>query len=142
MVRNCVAVRRGDSNSGYRNSGDSNSGDFNSCNFETGHFNSSKSKFINVFNKKCNREIWENCEKPNFIYFDITSWISFGDMTDEEKIQYPKAFVCGGYLKTFTYKEAWQNAFKTATKSDIALLKALPNFNKKVFFEITGIKID
>lgn len=69
------------------------------------------------------------------------SWVSFNDMSDEEKVQYPKAFVCDGYLKTFDYKEAWQNSFKNASKSDIALLKALPNFDTAVFFEITGIII-
>ena len=62
-------------------------------------------------------------------------------MTDEEKIQYPKAYVCDGYLKSFTYKEAWANAFKGATERDIELLKALPNFDTEVFEEITGIKI-
>jgi hypothetical protein len=62
-------------------------------------------------------------------------------MSDKDKIDYPKAYVCDGYLKTYTYKEAWQKAFKSASKEDIELLKALPNFNAKVFEEITGIKI-
>jgi hypothetical protein len=30
-------------------------------------------------------------------------------MTEEEKKAYPKAFVCDGYLKKFTYKKAWSN---------------------------------
>ncbi len=62
-------------------------------------------------------------------------------MTDEEKQQYPNAYVCKGYLKKYDYKEAWQNAYKEATKQDIELLKALPNFDAKIFKEITGIKI-
>ena len=63
-------------------------------------------------------------------------------MTDEEKIKYPKGFVCDGYLKTFTYKEAWKKSFNNASKEDIELLKKLPNFDKNVFFEISGINID
>jgi hypothetical protein len=62
-------------------------------------------------------------------------------MTDKEKIDNKNAFVCEGYLKTFEYKEAWVEAYKTATKEDITLLKALPNFDADVFFEITGIKV-
>lgn len=62
-------------------------------------------------------------------------------MTEQEKIDNKNAFVCGGYLKTLEYKEAWAEAYKDASKEDIKLLKALPNFDADVFFEITGIKI-
>jgi hypothetical protein len=65
-------------------------------------------------------------------------------MTDDEKKEESNknAFVTEGYLKTISYKEAWANAYKDASKEDIDLLKALPNFNKKVFKEISGIKIN
>ena len=62
-------------------------------------------------------------------------------MTDKEKIDNKNAFVCEGYLKIYGYKEAWAEAYKTATKDDIKILKALPNFDSSVFEEITGIKI-
>ena len=146
--RNSGNRNSGDSNSGNRNSGDWNSGnwnsgDWNSCNKETGFFNSISPKTINVFNKPLDIKIWNSCIKPNFIYnVVLNQWINFSDMTDQEKIDFPKAFVCDGYLKTFTYKEAWQNAYNTATEKDIKLLKALPNFDADVFKEITGIKID
>ena len=126
----------GDSNSGHSNSGDSNSGDWNN-----GFFNSTKPKTINVFNKDCDFGIWEKAKKPDFIYnILLNKWVSFSNMTDEEKIQYPKAFVCDGYLKTYSYKEAWNNAYKRASKEDVELLKALPNFDSETFEEITGIK--
>ena len=131
----------GNSNSGYSNSGNSNSGDFNSCDYETGFFNSNQSEIINVFNKPCKRSIWNNSNKPDFIYFDLNIWISFDNMTEKEKIKYPKAFVCNGYLKTLDYKEAWQNACLNASKKEIELLKALPNFDADVFEEITGVKV-
>ena len=62
-------------------------------------------------------------------------------MTEEEKISYPNAETKGGYLKTYSYKEAWANAFAQATNEDIKLLKALPNFDADVFYEISGIKV-
>jgi len=113
----------GDGNSGYRNSGDGNSGNWNSCSNESGFFNSSQSNIIRIFNKNCDREVFEKCIKPNFIYFDLTEWISFEKMSDEEKIKYPKAHVCNGYLKIYSYKEAWARAYNCATKEDIKLLK-------------------
>jgi hypothetical protein len=62
-------------------------------------------------------------------------------MTDKEKTGNKDAFITDGYLKTLGYKEAWAEAYKTATKEDIKLLKALPNWDADVFEEITGIKI-
>jgi len=80
---------------------------------------------------------------PNFIYnLAITEWISFSKMTDEEKKQYPKAFVCDGYLKRFSYKEAWKILWDKTPKAERESVKSLPNFDAVIFEEITGIKID
>ena len=62
-------------------------------------------------------------------------------MTDDEKKTNVDALTTGGYLKKISYKEAWANAFKTASDKDIELLKALPNFDADVFYEITGIRL-
>ena len=133
----------GHMNSGNRNSGNRNSGSWNSGNWNSGHFNTITPKEILIFNKLCDREKWENAQKPDFIYnIILNKWIYWTDMNDEEKKQYPNAFVCDGYLKTFGYKEAWENAYNEATQEDIELLKALPNFDVKVFEEITGIKVE
>jgi len=140
--RNSGNRNSGNRNSGDGNSGDRNSGSWNSCNFESGMFNSTISDKIRVFNKECLRKDWKNATKPNFIYFDLWQWISFNDMSEQEKIDHPKAFITDGYLKTFTYKEAWANSYAKASKEDIKLLKALPNFDADVFEEITGIKIE
>ena len=91
----------------------------------------------------CDRQKWENAQKPDFINnIILNKWNDWLDMNDEERKQYPNAYVCGGYLKKYGYKEAWQNAYKKATKQDIELLKALPNFDAKIFEEITGIIIN
>ncbi len=138
----------GNSNSGYSNSGDSNSGYSNSGNSNSGNrnngdFNSTTPDIANFFNKPCKISTWNNAIKPYFIYnICLTLWIEFDNMSDQEKIDNKNSFVTNGYLKTFTYKEAWANAYKNATKEDIKLLKALPNWDPIVFEEITGIKID
>ena len=135
--RNSGDRNSGDWNSGHRNSGDWNSGDRNS-----GYFNSTTPDEIFAFNKLCKREAWDDAQKPVFISnLILNEWICWSDMTDEEKQRFPKAYVCEGYLKKYEYKKAWQNAYKDATKNDVKLLKALPNFDAKVFEEITGIKI-
>jgi len=132
----------GDYNTGYRNTGDYNTGDFNTghCNTgdrNTGHFNTGdyntgnrntgywntgsfhtgffntlpKPPRILVFNKECSFEEWEKAEKPDFIYFDLE----------------------GGYKKSF------KKAFKNASPEDVQKLIKLPNFDYKVFEEISGI---
>jgi len=141
--RNSGNSNSGNWNSGNLNSGNRNSGDWNSCNMENGYFNSKKSYIIRVFNKKCTSEIWAKSEKPSFIYnIILNKWISFDDMTDDEKKSFPNASICNGYLKTYSYKEAWRNAYNNASEHDIELLKKLPNFNADVFEKITGIRID
>ena len=117
----------GDWNSGYRNSGDWNSGDWNACNYEAGAFNTVQSDTIRVFNKLCNRKLWEQCRKPRFIYFDLTEFV------DDKLVSYE-------------YKEAFQRSYEKAKRrsdfgKQIELLKALPNFDADVFYEISGIKI-
>jgi hypothetical protein len=131
----------GHRNSGHRNSGDWNSGHWNSGDWNSGFFNSATPSKILVFGKMCDRSKWNNAEKPSFIFFKLTEWVCFSSMTDQEKIDQPKAYVCDGYLKTKDYRQAWKEAFESASESDISLLKALPNFNAKVFKEISGIEI-
>jgi hypothetical protein len=106
----------GDRNSGDQNSGHGNSGDWNSTNYETGCFNTKTVEIINVFNKPCSKELWDRAKKPDFLYFTL--------------------------IRGKTYKESFQESFKNAHNRDIDLLKALPNFDAAVFFEISGIRIE
>ncbi|MEG1313347.1 MAG: hypothetical protein RSD40_03435 [Bacilli bacterium] len=136
----------GNNNSGNKNLGDNNSGnknlgDWNKCDFETGFFNSKQNKHCNVFNKKCLRSVWISATKPNFIYNVIlNTWINWNRMTDEEKKSNPNAYTQDGYLKNISMEDAWIKAFENVTDEDIKLLKALPNYNYKVFNEISGIE--
>lgn len=127
-------------NSGHSNSGDSNSGDWNKSNYNTGCFNTDIIDTINIFNKPCDRKKWEQSNKPNFIFFNLTFWIPESKMTDQEKKDHAYFYCPGGYLKTLSYKEAWRRAWEGKYDGDLEKLEALPNFNWEVFTEISGIE--
>lgn len=137
----------GDCNSGYFNSGDynsgkANSGHWNSGDSNSGYFNSQTPDTITVFNKPCDRQVWFYAKKPDFIYFGLTEWISWDDMSNQEKSDHPEARNCQGYLKTYEYQEAWRKAWDSATEEDKELLFKLPNFDPEVFKEISGIDVN
>ena len=132
----------GNRNSGNWNSGYGNSGNWNSCDGETGYFNTENPDTIRVFNKACDKKTWQEAEKPRFLFFDLTTWVSGEDMTDQEKKDDPEFTLRGGQLQTKDYKEAWREAYDSATKEEIRLLKSLPNFDADVFEEITGVRVD
>ena len=127
----------GDWNSGYWNSGNWNSGDWNN-----GVFNTGEPDKIMVFNKWLDMKPSEFLEKYN-IYADIplNRWIDKDDMTKEEKKEVEGWDQMGGYLKTLDFKEAckvWWNENPDEHKR----FTSLPNFDEKVFTEITGIELE
>ena len=62
-------------------------------------------------------------------------------MTAEEKITQKDFHVRGGYLKKFTWAEAWANYWRDTSDQDRKRVMALPNFDAGIFFEITGIDV-
>ena len=132
----------GDWNTGDSNTGDSNTGDWNTGDSNTGNLNTITPDKVLVFNKECKRSKWNEANKPSWMYFNLTEWIDFSDMTDEEKVARPQCKTQGGYLKKWDYKEAFKNSYDKASESEQKAIKKLPNWDKKVFFEISGIMID
>jgi hypothetical protein len=129
-------------NSGYGNSGYRNSGNWNSCSHESGYFNSITDDSVRIFNKRVDRNVWDNAEKPSFIYcIGTTYWVTENEMTEEDKKNDPDFYIIGGQLRKRPYKEAWAIAWDNASDEDRELLKALPGFDADVFEEITGIKV-
>jgi len=63
-------------------------------------------------------------------------------MTDEEKKAEPEFFVRGGYLKTFTWEEAWANYWRDCDQDEKDRVLNLPNFDAGIFKEITGIDVE
>ncbi|MDY3780009.1 MAG: pentapeptide repeat-containing protein [Candidatus Limousia pullorum] len=141
----------GNHNSGYGNSGDCNSGnynsgDYNKCSFSNGCFNTVEPK-IYMFNKpsEWTYRDWLNSEARyllNQIPSDILEYVWFEDMTSEEKAAHPEAEVTGGYLKQIDNSECgfiWWHELSDYKKR---IIKTIPNFDKEIFKEITGIDVD
>ena len=136
----------GDWNSGDWNSGNRNSGDWNKCSFSNGCFNTVSPK-IYLFNKpsEWTYQDWLNSEARyllNQIPGDVLEYIYFSDMTDEEKAAHPEAETTGGYLKILDNSECAVIWWRGLSDRQKAVITAIPNFDKAIFKEITGIDVD
>ena len=128
----------GDCNSGNCNSGNRNSGDCNSGNWNSGFFNSDE-PCVRMFNKMTNYKK-EDVKIPSWCYFELTVWVSHDTATEEEKTEHKAEIeINGGFMKTINYKDAWRIAWNKASIEERKKLFDLPNWNNKVFKEITGI---
>ena len=141
--RNSGNRNSGYCNSGYCNSGDCNSGNCNSGNWNSGNRNSgyfnSDTSFVRMFNKETDKK-FDEVKFPDFLYFDLTIWVSHDTATDEEKELHKKEIeTCGGFLKTLGYKEAFRLAWDKADKEEHKELLTLPNWNNEIFKKISGI---
>ena len=73
--------------------------------------------------------------------FSNNIWITSSVMSDEEKQEHQEYETCGGYLKVLEYKDAWREMWDKLNEGEKAAVKALPNFDSDIFYEITGIKV-
>ena len=136
----------GDCNSGNRNSGDWNSGDWNKTCFSNGCFNTESPKIF-LFNKPSDwtYQDWLNSDARYILMncpSNVIAWVWDDDMTDEEKEQHPEYSVTGGFLKHIekeTGRQMWWDGLSDR-KKDIVM--QLPNFDKDIFKEITGITVE
>ena len=78
----------------------------------------------------------------NQIQGDILEWIYLSDMTDEEKTAHPEAETTGGYLKVLNNSECAVIWWRGLSDGQKAIITAIPNFDKAIFKEITGIDVD
>ena len=79
------------------------------------------------------------------MFFTLTEWVPDYNMSQAEKKQHPEYATTGGYLKKYDYKTAFRKSFENANRlpdwpEQLKRLKALPNFDAKIFEEISGIK--
>jgi len=70
-----------------------------------------------------------------------TIWVPASVMSEQEKKDHPKWETTEGYLKTITMKEAWANAWPNFSDANKKVFLTLPNFDAKIFEEITGINV-
>jgi hypothetical protein len=134
----------GDWNSGDWNSGNGNSGYWNSGDNNSGYLNTSTQEYCFIFNKPVEKSVLSITKFPAFMRFTLTEWIPDSKMSQQEKNQHPEYATIGGYLKKYTYKEAFRKSFEEAKRlpdwpEQLKSLKALPNFDAKIFEEISGI---
>ena len=144
--RNSGDYNSGYCNSGYYNSGNRNSGDFNKCSFSNGCFNTVEPK-IYMFNKpsEWTYRDWLNSDARcllNKIPGDILEYVLFENMTSEEKAAHPEAEVTGGYLKQIDNSECGFIWWHKLSDYEKRIIKTIPNFDKEIFKEITGIDVD
>jgi len=136
--RNSGNRNSGYCNSGHRNSGDRNSGHYNSGDRNSGVFNTNEPN-ARLFNKEYDKKLSE-LNIP-YIYLPLNEWVSESEMTAEEKENNPKFYVLKGYLKKLSYEEAWKVAWENLQKDEKEKFTSLPNFDKDIFFEITGVQL-
>jgi len=148
--RNSGYKNSGDRNSGYRNSGDMNSGDRNSGDMNSGdrnsgYMNSDVPKHPRLFNKD-SKASWTCIDNVNIImarnwYDKFSTWIDENNMSKTEKETFPSYKTTGGYLRQATYKESWTLMWENISSGDKTEFYKLPNFDAKVFQEITGLNV-
>lgn len=143
--RNSGHFNSGSRNSGHFNSGSHNSGDWNECNFSSGCFNTVDQK-IYFFNQPSEwtykdwyyskaREILSEMPAP-------LEYVLLKDMTKKEKKKHPGARTTGGYLRERTTTEAVNLWWKKLSEENKEIILAMPNFDSRIFREITGIDVD
>ncbi len=93
-----------------------------------------------MFNKPTNKT-WEEIEHPYLGEYQLTEWISEGEMSEVEKLNNPGWEARQGYLKTFSYSEMWDRGWKNDSNENKSKFFKLPNFNLEVFKEITGLDV-
>jgi len=136
----------GNDNSGNDNSGNDNSGDWNKTHFSNGCFNTELPKIF-LFNKPSDwtYQDWLDSD-ARYILMDCPTnaltWVWDYDMTEEEKEQYPEYSVTGGFLKNIEVEGERQEWWDSLTKEKKDSVMSLPNFDKNIFKEITGIDVD
>ena len=140
--RNTGNWNTGDRNTGDWNTGDRNTGDWNTCNNSNGVF-CRKEPTIKLFDVDSRYTLSEFRNSKYYraltsSSFKLIDWVEY---TDEEKKEDIDKAMIGGYLKEYTYKEACEYWWKNMSEDNKMTILSIPNFDKTVFENITGIII-
>ena len=140
--KSCTGLR----NTGNRNTGNRNTGDWNITSFSSGVFNTEEAKIL-MFNKPSDWSYrdWLNSDARhllNQIPKNVVEWVHSEDMTDEEKAEYPTHEITGGYLKILDESECGQIWWDDLSGGQKEVIRNIPNYDKEIFEQITGIKTE
>ena len=141
--RNTGDRNTGSCNTGGLNIGNWNTGDWNKCNHSTGFFNT-KERTITIFNRDSGMTYDEFTESDFYgaLYsasFNLTEWHRF---TEDEMKDSPIRQAIGGKLIQHTYKGACKSWWSKLSQEAKATIQQIPNFDVKIFKEITGIDVE
>ena len=135
-------MNTGNMNTGDMNTGYMNTGMFNACDRSTGLFNTEE-KTVPIFNKDSGLT-WNEIHREDWYValrcgeFKLTEWIWY---TEEEMKDSPIRQAIQGYLKQYTFEEACLNWWDSLSNEAKELIKTMPNFDKEIFKQITGIEV-
>lgn len=71
---------------------------------------------------------------------DTKLWVPDYKMTDEEKANNKGWGNAEGFYRDINFKDAFSDKWNNWSEANRKKFLALPNFDKKIFFEITGVK--
>ena len=156
--RNTGDLNTGCRNTGDYNSGNHNTGDYNSGNYNTGDWNAtdlSTGCFNTIEQKICLFDKLSDWTYRDWVWSDARAilrtmpsklaWVDFADMTADEKIACPDAKTTGGYFKGYSVSEQtervnrWWHSLSQRMQN---VVMSIPNFDKEIFKQITGIDVD
>ena len=143
--RNSGNRNSGNMNSGDWNSGNMNSGDWNSCSYSSGCFNTIEHKMF-LFNKLSDWTYhdWIRSDARRVlsrIPHRHIKPVSYDRMSDTEKEAHPEVKTTGTFLRIVDNPDV-QNWWRSISDEDKKAILSIPNFDKAIFKEITGIDID
>lgn len=135
----------GNCNSGDWNSGNWNSGDWNSCSYSSGCFNTIEHKMF-LFNKLSDWTYhdWIRSDARRVlsgIPHRHLKQVSYDSMSDTEKEANPEVKTTGTFLRMVDNPDV-QNWWRSISDEDKKAILSIPNFNKAIFKEITGVDVD
>lgn len=135
----------GNDNTGNRNRGNYNTGDWNKSSYSSGFFNTITQK-VTSFNKETNltRDEYEKLRGFQVLNLSYINnwWVRSEEMTDTEKEEHPEYQATGGYLKKIPFTDACRLMWANLTDEEKQAVYELPNFDKDIFEQITGIYIE
>lgn len=98
-----------------------------------------------IFNKPVTKEVFKKVKNSLDIKdfkLPVAKWVEKKDMTDDEKKSWSSCDQTGGFLKTFSYKDAWAEMWKDMKLEDKKFITTMVNFDAEIFEKITGIKVE
>ncbi len=139
--RNTGNWNTGNCNTGNRNTGNWNTGYWNTASYQTGLFNTVEQP-SSLFNGAAFVLMSEFKDTENYLAlfyapFKLTKWLENKDLSENERT----GEHTNGKQVPVAFKDACKEWWANTPKAQQELIKAIPGFDKKIFKDVTGIKV-